>query len=100
MTLKSGLVSVTFRNLAIKEIVKIVVEAGLDGIEWGGDIHVPHGDLQVAKQTMRMTEDAGLTVTAYGSYYRFDGELEFVQNDRINQFKEDANVLQQLLIQG
>lgn len=77
MTLKSGLVSVTFRNLSVKKIIELVIEADLDGIEWGADVHVPHGDLRIAKETRRMTEDAGLSVAAYGSYYRFNGELEF-----------------------
>lgn len=68
--LRSGLVSVTFRRLAPAEIVALVVRAGLEGIEWGGDVHVPHGDLDAARRVRRLTEDAGLRVAAYGSYYR------------------------------
>jgi 3-dehydroshikimate dehydratase len=68
--LRSGLVSVTFRQLTPEEIVKLVSEAGLEGIEWGGDIHVPHGDVKRAREVSRMTKDAGLSVAAYGSYYR------------------------------
>jgi sugar phosphate isomerase/epimerase len=68
----SGLVSITFRQLSPREIVDLVVRAGLTGIEWGGDIHVPHGDLQRAREVRRMTQDAGLAVAAYGSYYRVE----------------------------
>ena len=68
--LYSGLVSITFRKISSEEIVELVHQAGLDGIEWGGDIHVPHGDLAKARDVRKMTEDAGLKVTAYGSYYR------------------------------
>ena len=46
----TGLVSVTFRKLEPAEIVDLVKQAGLQGIEWGGDIHVPHGDIQRAKR--------------------------------------------------
>jgi sugar phosphate isomerase/epimerase len=66
----TGLVSVTFRKLAPHEIVALVVRAGQQCIEWGGDIHVPHGDLQRAREVAVMTADAGLQVAAYGSYYR------------------------------
>jgi sugar phosphate isomerase/epimerase len=44
--------------------------AELDGIEWGGDVHVPHGDLARARDVAKMTRDVGLQVAAYGSYYR------------------------------
>lgn len=66
----SGLVSITFRHLSALEIVSLVKEAGLTGIEWGGDIHVPHGQVETAKEVSAMTRDAGLDVAAYGSYYR------------------------------
>lgn len=68
--LYSGLVSITFRKLTPDEIVKLVCKAGLQGIEWGGDIHVPHGDVKRAKEVSVMTKEAGLSVAAYGSYYR------------------------------
>jgi sugar phosphate isomerase/epimerase len=65
-----GLVSVTFRNLQAERVVDLAVRAGLRGIEWGGDTHVPHGDLKRAAEVRQMTESAGLMTAAYGSYYR------------------------------
>ena len=65
-----GLVSITFRKLSPAEIVALVRKAGLRGIEWGGDIHVPHGDIGRAREARALTEEAGLAVAAYGSYYR------------------------------
>lgn len=65
-----GLVSITFRKLTPAEIVKLVQKAGLAGIEWGGDVHVPTGDLRCAREVRELTEQAGLRVAAYGSYYR------------------------------
>lgn len=68
--MRPGLVSVTFRQLAPPEVVEVAVAAGLEGIEWGGDIHVPHGDLSAAARVASLTASAGLSVAAYGSYYR------------------------------
>jgi 3-dehydroshikimate dehydratase len=68
--LKAGLVSVTFRTRSCAEIVSLASAAGLEGIEWAGDVHVPHGDLARAREIALMTEDAGLSVASYGSYYR------------------------------
>jgi len=68
--LKAGLVSITFRQLKVEEIIKLVIKAGLQGIEWGGDIHVPHGDIKKACKVAKLSEGEGLEVAAYGSYYR------------------------------
>ena len=68
--LHSGLVSITFRALSVQEIVDLARTAGVEGIEWGGDEHVLPGDMQRAREVKHLTEGAGLTVSAYGSYYR------------------------------
>jgi len=72
--LSPGLVSVTFRQLGWQDIIEQTVAAGLAGIEWGGDIHVPHGDLARAQRVGRACSDAGLAVPTYGSYYRLGQE--------------------------
>ena len=66
----TGLVSVTFRKLKPRAIADLVAKGGLDAIEWGGDVHVPHGDLATARVVRAMTEKAGLAIPSYGSYYR------------------------------
>jgi sugar phosphate isomerase/epimerase len=66
----SGLCSITFRQLSAQDLLALVSRAGLDGIEWGGDLHVPHGDLKCAREIGRQTREAGLKVSSYGSYYR------------------------------
>jgi sugar phosphate isomerase/epimerase len=68
--MKTGLVSITFRQLSPDQIVQLVQMLNLDGIEWGGDVHVPHGDAARAREVAALTRDAGLQVAAYGSYYR------------------------------
>lgn len=68
--IRPGLVSVTLRRSRPAEVVAIAARAGLVAIEWGGDLHVPHGDLAAAAQVAALTARAGLEVSAYGSYYR------------------------------
>ena len=67
--IKSGLTSITFRQLSPKDIIDLALKANLDGIEWGGDIHAPHGDTKTAGEVYKMTVDAGLDIIAYGSYF-------------------------------
>lgn len=69
-TIYPGLVSITFRQLSPAAIVDLVTQAQLTGIEWGGDVHAPHGDVATARRVRQQTVDAGLRVAAYGSYYR------------------------------
>ena len=68
--IKTGLVSITFRDLSVAEVVNAAKEAGLEGIEWGGDVHVPAGDIAAAENARKLTEEAGLKSFAYGSYFR------------------------------
>ena len=70
MKTRTGLVSVTFRQLHPDRIIDLVNAAGADVIEWGGDLHVPHGDTKTAEDVGRRTREAGLDVSCYGSYYR------------------------------
>lgn len=68
--IRPGLCSVTFRALAPERIVELAADAGLEAIEWGGDVHVPAGDVAAAEEIARLTADAGLAVASYGSYFR------------------------------
>lgn len=82
MTILPGLCSVTFRRLSASEIVSACAASGLQAIEWGGDIHCPHGDLAAAKELRKMCADAGLETPSYGSYFRMDPEC------RVPDFRE------------
>ena len=68
--LKTGICSIIFRQLGVEEIVCLVKKAGLDAVEWGGDVHVRPGDRVAAETARKATQDAGLDVSSYGSYYR------------------------------
>lgn len=74
-----GLVSITFRELDVSVIATMAAEAGLSGIEWGGDVHVPVGDFPAAELARTCSADAGLEITSYGSYYRADTSLNDFQ---------------------
>jgi sugar phosphate isomerase/epimerase len=70
-----GVTSVTFRNLSPEKIIALAKSAGLQGIEWGGDIHVPPAGRDPAGNPIAVvigeqTRAAGLAVLSYGSYYK------------------------------
>ena len=73
--MRAGLVSITFRNLSPAALVEKAVASGLACVEWGGDVHVPHGELDTARAVGCLTRTRGLEVSAYGSYYAL-GESE------------------------
>lgn len=70
-----GLVSITFRKLSIREVLELLNRSELNAIEWGGDVHIPHGDIPVAKEARVMSGDFGVEIASYGSYYKA-GESE------------------------
>jgi sugar phosphate isomerase/epimerase len=67
-TFAAGLCSVTFRDRSVGEVVELAAGCGLAVIEWGGDVHVPAGDLTAAAAAGEATRSAGLRVCSYGSY--------------------------------
>ena len=69
-----GLCSVTMRHLGIEEVARLAAEAGLRAIEWGGDVHVPPGDVAAAARVRAASEAAGVTCASYGSYLLADGD--------------------------
>jgi 3-dehydroshikimate dehydratase len=68
MTIVPGLCSVTFRRLIPDEVIDAAVRAGVDGIEWGADVHAPPGGGAAIAALAARTRDAGLEVVSYGSY--------------------------------
>lgn len=65
-----GIVSATFRNLLPEEVIKIALDNGLDCIEWSGDRHVPIRNIPNALHVKRLSDEAGLKIVTYGSYFR------------------------------
>ena len=73
--MKTGLVSVTFRDKNPEEIIKIVKEEKLDSIEWGSDVHIPPNDLKNASEILKKMD--GLETISYGTYYRIGEDMSF-----------------------
>ena len=90
--LKSGLVSITFRNKTVKEICELCEKAHLSAIEWGGDIHVPPKGNK-AKETLEMTRDHGLSVSSYGSYFRLGEGLDAFQYNLDEALKLESPII-------
>ena len=64
-----GFTSTSFRQIKrIEKIVEIAVNAKIDCIEWGGDIHVRSVD--DAERAKELCDNAGIQICSYGSYYR------------------------------
>lgn len=69
MICHTGLVSISFRKKSVGEIIEASLSAGITAIEWGGDVHVPHGDTETAARTAKLCAGAGIALPEYGSYY-------------------------------
>ncbi|NLC33919.1 MAG: TIM barrel protein [Erysipelothrix sp.] len=78
---KSGLVSITFRQLSVEDIIKLCVEHNLSAIEWGADQHILPTDLKQAKHVKKLMDQNNLISIAYGSYYRVGIENEYAFED-------------------
>jgi len=67
---KLGVCSVTFREKPAEEIIEIAAQQGLDGIEWGADVHVkPDAPAEYVTGVASKCREAGLAVPSYGSYF-------------------------------
>ena len=77
--MKTGVCSITFRQHNPQQLIDLVVESGLAAIEWGGDVHVPHGEIGLARSVGQWTRNAGLSISSYGSYYKVFDEAGRLQ---------------------
>jgi len=75
--MKTSLTSVTFRKKSVEEIVDLVAQAGIDAIEWGGDVHVPPTDPEAALKALKLCQEKGIAISAYGSYFRCEEGEDF-----------------------
>jgi len=68
MAIAPGLCSITFRALETDDVLDLAVKAGVEGIEWGADAHVPPGGGAAVEALAARCRDAGVDVVSYGSY--------------------------------
>lgn len=71
----TGVVSVTFRNKSIFDIILLCAENSLDCIEVGSDVHAPYDDIENCRRIAEFADKNGVKIISYGSYYKL-GEYE------------------------
>jgi sugar phosphate isomerase/epimerase len=67
---KTGVVSVSFRQLSVDEVIRCTKEAGLSHIEWGSDVHAPYDDPEKLAYIAKAQEEAGIVCPSYGTYFK------------------------------
>ena len=65
-----GVVSISFRDKTILEILKAASEAGLKFIEWGSDVHAPCEDKARLLEIAQLQEKYNISASSYGTYFR------------------------------
>lgn len=66
---KLGLASIAFRQLSVEDILTAAKAAKLSYVEWGSDIHAPKDDVENLDRIVRLTREAGLQISSYGTYF-------------------------------
>ncbi|MCI8386852.1 MAG: sugar phosphate isomerase/epimerase [Clostridiales bacterium] len=78
---KTGIVSVTFRQKSISEIIALSRESGLDAIEIGSDVHAPKENISLCADIAAEANKNNIEIVSYGSYYKLgqyaDAAAEF-----------------------
>ena len=87
----TGLVSISFRSLTVESIAERMTESGLKTVEWGADVHCVPGDTARANEVKTVSDRYGLTVGAYGSYYRVGTQAE--NTPRFEDIVQTASIL-------
>ena len=65
-----GLVSVSFRDRAPREIAVEARKCGLDAIEWGSDVHARPDDADAISAIVEIDAELSLGCSSYGTYFR------------------------------
>lgn len=86
--IKTGLTSVTFRQLSADDVISFCKRGGLSCIEWGGDIHVPVNNPGNAITVAEKTAASGLSVCSYGSYYNVGAKCDYTFSDCLEAAKQ------------
>ena len=70
MNSKLGLVSVSFRQLSVLEIIKLIKAEGMSLVEWGSDVHAPIDDIEKLEQIAELQKEYGIKCSSYGTYFK------------------------------
>ena len=66
-SLKLGLCSVTFRKKSAAQVIETAKKAGINYIEWGGDVHVTNKE--EARIVKSICDNENIKISSYGSYF-------------------------------
>ena len=72
-----GIVSATFKEKSAEDVIALCLKAGLKAIEWSENWHIAEGDVEEAARIASLTAMNGLSVAAFGSYYRLGEHMDF-----------------------
>ena len=86
---KTGVVSVSFRQLSVDEVISYTKAAGLTAIEWGSDVHAPYTDMEKINYIAKAQKEAGLYCSSYGTYFKL-GEHD---TEELRGYIEAAKIL-------
>lgn len=87
-----GLCSVTFRDDSVEFIIDLAKKAGIQAFEWGSDNHLPEDNIEQAEKVAQLMQEAGLTTSSYGSYYKLGSFVDFEPFIQIAQIV-DASII-------
>ena len=92
-----GVVSVSFRDRAPRDIAEAAKSAGLSAIEWGSDVHARPNDADAISAVAEIDAELSLGCSSYGTYFRLGvGESESVptnEPDEIVPYLDAADAL-------
>ena len=71
-----GMVSATFKDLSIDDVLSIMGKADLKVIEWSENHHIEAGNIAMAREVAAKTADKGIDIAGYGSYYRLGKDMD------------------------
>jgi len=71
-----GMVSATFKDRGIDDVLAVMGRADLHAIEWSENHHIKAEDIDMARETAAKTADKGIDIVGYGSYYRLGEGME------------------------
>lgn len=78
-----ALCSVTFRDLDVDTVIELAARHGVEAIEWGMDVHLPPGDVELARLLSGRCRAKGIQALSAGSYVRAGEPGARQQFDRV-----------------
>ena len=72
-----GIVSATFKERSVDEVIDLALSSGLKAIEWSENHHFDPLDLGLVEEIGNKTRRNGLEIASYGSYFRLGQNMDF-----------------------